>query len=161
MIIETRSGRVIVVSSVSCSRSFFTALMLPCRHVVSARRHFSKPIFDANLCAERWTLAYFKSSHHIDQTSHFQQGDEQGDMSIDFSLHEVRIPTSQNAESTSQPASGAPLHEVTTTSVVKLPKKMVKQGRPKGASVIGFLARKKEICAGCIPFEIANEKGHW
>ena len=96
VIIKT-SGRVIGASSVSCSRSFFTALMLPCRHVLSARRHFSKPIFDANLCAERWRLAYFKSSHRIDQTSHFQQGDEQGDMSIDIGLHEVRIPTSQNA----------------------------------------------------------------
>ena len=97
LIIKTRSGRVIEASSVSCSCSFFTAMMLPCRHILSARRHFSKPIFDANLCAERWTLAYFKSSHRIYQTTGSQQADEQGDMSVDIGVHEVRIPTSQNA----------------------------------------------------------------
>ena len=97
VIIKTRSGRVIVASSVSCSCSFFTTMMLPCRHILSARRHFSKPIFDANLCAERWTLAYFKSSHRIYQTTGSQQADEQGDTSVDIGVHEVRIPTSQNA----------------------------------------------------------------
>ena len=321
VIIKTRSGRVIEASSVSCSCSFFTAMMLPCRHILSARRHFGKPIFDANLCAERWTLAYFKSSHRIYQTTGSQQADEQGDMSVDIGVHEVRIPTSQNAvlselqkyrkchdvvisvaqiiveqgmrdfnynmalleslrdhlqarkkvvlqestestsrpatastsrpatehtsrpateptprpateptsrpatehtsrpateptprpatehtsrpatestsrpattptarpatqstsrpatastsrpatQSTSRPASGAPLQEVTTMNVVKLPKKMVKRGRPKGAglTVIGLPARKKRSVSGPVAFRLksptekANGEYNW
>ena len=63
--VKTNSLGDIVASIDSCKCSFFTSMLLPCRHIFAVRRHFNLTIYDEALCARRWTLAYFKTKQRI------------------------------------------------------------------------------------------------
>lgn len=42
----------------SCECNDYTSNNLPCRHIFATRQQFKLPLFDRNLCAERWTKHY-------------------------------------------------------------------------------------------------------
>jgi len=65
VMIARRSGGVMVSSVISCACNFCTAMLLPCRHIFAARRHLGLPLFEKSLCAERWTLVYYKAMHRL------------------------------------------------------------------------------------------------
>ncbi|KAG1674491.1 Zinc finger SWIM domain-containing protein 3 [Nymphon striatum] len=73
--VKTTSLGNIVVFVDSCECSFFTSMLLPCRHVFGVRRHLNLPLFDESLCALRWTVHYYKSSQRVYQQRPAQPGD--------------------------------------------------------------------------------------
>ena len=44
---------------------FSTAIELPCRHILSYRPHENLDIFEASLCALRWTRDNYRSGHQV------------------------------------------------------------------------------------------------
>ena len=62
--IEASSGK-LTVSSCHCDCTFFTSMMLHCQHLFAVRSILEKDAFDMSICATRWTLAYYKSKHHV------------------------------------------------------------------------------------------------
>ncbi|KAG1650976.1 Zinc finger SWIM domain-containing protein 3 [Nymphon striatum] len=73
--VNTTSLGNIVVFVDSCECSFFTSMLLPCRHVFGVRRHLNFPLFDESLCALRWTVHYYKSSQRVYQERPAQPDD--------------------------------------------------------------------------------------
>ena len=58
-------GRNLITSLFQCDCGFFTAMELPCRHIFSLRKHTKMSLFEAKLCAVRWTCNYYQSSHRV------------------------------------------------------------------------------------------------
>jgi len=55
-----------VVSTVNdCNCSFRKAMQLPCKHIFAIREKADLSLFEPGLCAERWTLLYYKSSQYV------------------------------------------------------------------------------------------------
>ncbi|KAH0534730.1 hypothetical protein KQX54_007414 [Cotesia glomerata] len=52
-----------VTSSSQCSCHFFQSNNLPCRHIMAHRAFVNKPIFDHNLCANKWSKKYEVQLH--------------------------------------------------------------------------------------------------
>ena len=48
-----------------CSCSFFTSMLLPCRHILYARKLAGLPSFCEDLCASRWTREFYQRSHRV------------------------------------------------------------------------------------------------
>ena len=48
-----------------CSCSFNKSMQLPCRHIFAVRLIAKLDLFSNDLCASRWTLAYYHSNHRI------------------------------------------------------------------------------------------------
>ncbi|KAG4065407.1 hypothetical protein HA402_002805 [Bradysia odoriphaga] len=55
--------RVDIVSSTTCSCLFFSSMQLPCRHIMKLSETLGGDAFKPDLCATRWTKAYFEDSH--------------------------------------------------------------------------------------------------
>ena len=64
-ICESTSQSKVVSSSDDCNPSFRKAMQLPCKHIFAIRKRSNLTLFKPNLCAERWTLQYYKSSQYI------------------------------------------------------------------------------------------------
>ncbi|CAB3995110.1 zinc finger SWIM domain-containing 1-like [Paramuricea clavata] len=62
--VDASSGK-LTVSDCHCDCAFFTVMMLPCRHIFAVRSILKKDAFDLSICATRWTVAYYKSKHHV------------------------------------------------------------------------------------------------
>ena len=63
--IRSKSLGDITVQSNFCPCSFFTSLLLPCKHVFAARRHLKLELFEESLCSVRWTQSYCKDNQRL------------------------------------------------------------------------------------------------
>ena len=70
---ESSSKIHISASSEDCNCSFRKAMQLPCKHILAVCQKSNLPLFQPALCAERWTLEYYRSSQLIlqDQNEHY------------------------------------------------------------------------------------------
>lgn len=59
------SEGIIRTTASECSCSFYKSMLLPCRHVFAVRSASKLDLYSAELCASRWTLAYYRSNHRI------------------------------------------------------------------------------------------------
>ena len=59
--VKTSEGQKSVTFS-SCECIFSRCMLLPCRHIFALRSQQGLPLFDAALCDERWTSAYYSST---------------------------------------------------------------------------------------------------
>ena len=64
-ICESTSKSQVVSSVDDCNCSFRKAMQLPCKHMFTVRKKTDLPLFEPTLCAERWTLQYYKSSQYV------------------------------------------------------------------------------------------------
>ncbi|XP_038062975.1 uncharacterized protein LOC119733644 [Patiria miniata] len=74
-----------VVGVDSCHCSFFTSMQLPCRHIFAVRLSKDLPVYDASLCPERWTLAYYYKNHRVymdDTRSEHQEQQNECDVTV-------------------------------------------------------------------------------
>ncbi len=63
-IVKTSEGQKNVTIS-SCECIFSRSMLLPCRHIFALRSQLGLSTYDAVLCNERWTTAYYRSTHRI------------------------------------------------------------------------------------------------
>ena len=63
-IVQTSEGEK-VVSLIDCECIFRKSMLLPCRHMIALRMKLGEPIFDASICEERWTAAYYRSTQRL------------------------------------------------------------------------------------------------
>ena len=59
-ICKSTSQSQVVSSSGNCNCSFRKAMQLPCKHIFAVHKRNDLTLFDPNLCAEYWTLQYYK-----------------------------------------------------------------------------------------------------
>jgi len=59
----------VAASSEDCNCSFRKAMLLPCKHIFAICQKANLPLFQPALCAERWSLEYYKSSQLVFQDS--------------------------------------------------------------------------------------------
>jgi len=69
---ESTSKVKVAASSEDCNCSFRKAMHLPCKHIFAVCQKADLPLFQPTLCAERWTLEYYKSSQLILQDQNEQ-----------------------------------------------------------------------------------------
>ncbi|XP_057308124.1 uncharacterized protein LOC130646010 [Hydractinia symbiolongicarpus] len=53
------------VNTNSCTCSFTTSMLLPCRHIFVVRELEGLPLFDESLCADRWTNDFHRKTHRM------------------------------------------------------------------------------------------------
>lgn len=63
-VIQTSEGLKKVGLSI-CECVFNKSMLLPCRHIFALRRELDEPLYDASICDQRWTSAYYKSTQRI------------------------------------------------------------------------------------------------
>lgn len=51
------------VTDASCTCAFFTAMILPCKHIFTVLEIQQKNVFVPALCCERWTKSFYQKSH--------------------------------------------------------------------------------------------------
>ena len=66
--IKTKAG-LLKVTKTSCDCSFRSAMLLPCRHIFAIRSLIGDSLCDKSLCATRWSASYYRSKHHVAQSS--------------------------------------------------------------------------------------------
>ena len=77
---ESSSKVKVSASSEDCICSFSKAMQLPCKHIFAVFLNANLPLFQPTLCAERWTLEYYRSSQLILQDQNEQDSyDDNGD----------------------------------------------------------------------------------
>ena len=54
-----------VVSITDCECMFYTSMSLPCSHIFALRSKLEEPLFDPNLCNQRWTSTYYKETQRL------------------------------------------------------------------------------------------------
>jgi len=59
------SEGIIRVTASNCDCTFRKSMQLPCRHIFAVRNHSKTDLYSSDLCATRWTLAYYRSNHRI------------------------------------------------------------------------------------------------
>jgi zinc finger SWIM domain-containing protein 3 len=59
------SATTVKTSHFSCECSFWTAMNLPCRHIIALRKAAGVSMFDANLIATRCKMDYYRSKHCV------------------------------------------------------------------------------------------------
>ena len=62
-------GRSFLTSDCHCNCGFHTAMELPCKHIFALRKHANLNVFQAKLCAIRWTHDYYRNSHRVFSTN--------------------------------------------------------------------------------------------
>ena len=62
--VKTSEGDKYVTSS-TCECIFRRSMLLPCRHIFALRSQLSLCIYDADLCHERWTTAYYRPTQRV------------------------------------------------------------------------------------------------
>ncbi len=63
-VVKTSEGQKNVTIS-SCECIFRKSMLLPCRHIFALRSQLGLSTYGAALCNERWTTAYYRSTHRI------------------------------------------------------------------------------------------------
>ena len=53
------------VTASTCDCSFHKSMQLPCRHILAVCHHTKTDLYSSEMCAMRWTLAYYRSNHQI------------------------------------------------------------------------------------------------
>ena len=48
-----------------CDCGFHKSMQLPCRHIFAVRHRCKVDLYSSDLCATRWTLAYYRSNHRV------------------------------------------------------------------------------------------------
>lgn len=64
-ICESTSKSQVVSSVDDCNCSFRKTMQLPCKHMFTICKKTDLPLFEPTLCAEHWTLQYYKSSQYV------------------------------------------------------------------------------------------------
>ena len=59
------SEGIIRVTPTDCDCTFRKSMQLPCRHIFAVRSHCEANLYSSELCATRWTLAYYRSNHRV------------------------------------------------------------------------------------------------
>ncbi|XP_053376767.1 zinc finger SWIM domain-containing protein 3-like [Mercenaria mercenaria] len=67
----------IIATSESCSCTFNSQFILPCRHIFAVRAKLEQPIYDETLIPRRWTRKHYLHSLHITQTDNIMSTDRQ------------------------------------------------------------------------------------
>ena len=62
-------GRSLITSECKCNCGFYTAMELPCKHIFALHKHVNITLFEAKLCATRWTCVYYKDSYRVFSTN--------------------------------------------------------------------------------------------
>jgi len=60
--INTTEG-IVKVTATDCSCGFHKWMLLPCRHIFAVQSSSQVDLYSPELCATRWTLAYYQSNH--------------------------------------------------------------------------------------------------
>jgi len=60
--INTTEG-IVKATATDCSCGFRKSMLLPCRHIFAVRSSSRVDLYSPELCATRWTLAYYQSNH--------------------------------------------------------------------------------------------------
>lgn len=63
-LVETSEGKK-CVSLAECECIFRKSMLLPCRHIFALRNKLEQPLFDPELCDERWTYEYYCSTQRL------------------------------------------------------------------------------------------------
>ena len=63
------NGKKLFTTDCGCNCGFYTAMELPCKHIFALRAQAKLDIFEAKLCAVRWTRDYYRSSHRVFSTT--------------------------------------------------------------------------------------------
>ena len=73
--INTTEG-IVKATATDCSCGFRKSMLLPCRHIFAVRSSSRVDLYSPELCATRWTLAYYQSNHRVlaDPTSDLDDG---------------------------------------------------------------------------------------
>ena len=87
--VQTSNG-IATLTATKCSCSFSLAMNLPCRHIFALRAIKSMPLFDATLCAERWTASYYRSTQRS-----FLQSRQPTPTTSTASIGITQLPSSQ------------------------------------------------------------------
>lgn len=53
------------VTASDCDCGFHKSMQLPCRHIFAVRHRCEVDLYSSDLCATRWTLAYYRSNHRV------------------------------------------------------------------------------------------------
>lgn len=53
------------VTPTDCDCTFRKSMQLPCRHIFAVRNYCEADLYSSELCATRWTLAYYRSNHRV------------------------------------------------------------------------------------------------
>ena len=84
----------IEVSSLHCTCCWSQSMKLPCRHVFHIRSKMGLPLFDKNLCAERWTTAHSRAQRKamvaVDNETAYTT-----EVSVTAMSHEKRLTSQQ------------------------------------------------------------------
>ena len=62
--INTTEG-IVKATATDCSCGFRKSMLLPCRHIFAVRSSSRVDLYSPELCATRWTLAYYQSNHRV------------------------------------------------------------------------------------------------
>ena len=62
--VQTSEGEKLV-SEKDCGCIFRQSMLLPCHHIFALRKKLKKPLYDPNLCNNRWTISYYESTQGI------------------------------------------------------------------------------------------------
>ena len=66
--VQTSEGQ-IDVSLLDCNCMFRTSMSLPCRHMLKLRKKLGEPLYHADICDRRWTIAYYKTTQRLFSSS--------------------------------------------------------------------------------------------
>ena len=66
--VDTSEGKKTVTSN-DCTCMFRKSMLLPCRHIFAFRGKFGHDLYDPNLCDERWTTLYYRSTQRLFSSS--------------------------------------------------------------------------------------------
>ena len=52
----------------NCMLTFRKSMSLPCRHMLKLRKKLGEPLYHADICDRRWTIAYYKTTQNYKTT---------------------------------------------------------------------------------------------
>ena len=69
--VQTSEGpKTMTISDCECT--FYRSMSLPCRHIFALRAKLEVPLFDPDMCNERWTSAYYRATQRLFSASSAQ-----------------------------------------------------------------------------------------
>ncbi|XP_028330689.1 uncharacterized protein LOC114480607 [Gouania willdenowi] len=127
-------------TTTSCTCGFWHSMSLPCKHILKKRSESGLPLYAEELVAQRWHKSYYLDSLPI-----FKDTAEPA--VILAQQHTVtQKPLSQSDQYQNLPnpdPASTTSNTLIDLSMVTLPPKMPKRGRPKGAGLTGIGLPKK------------------
>ena len=82
VLVKSNSLGNIAVGATSCPCSFFTSILLPCKHIFAVRQYLKLSFFEESLCGKRWTQTYLKENHRVYQKAVTNESDDDADEAI-------------------------------------------------------------------------------